>query len=170
VEGQGEFPGVENGYNVPRQFDVTYGLPRGLVVHVNNRGQLTKHRAGVLFEGSKSELFISWWGLRGDLAENLPTVPADLNERRALAVRAHMRDFVHCARTGARPASDVASQQRATTLCHIGNIAARLGRRLDWDADTETFRVDDEANRMLSPQRREPAQYLRPQAQADGMS
>ena len=44
--------------------------------------------------------------------------------------------------------SDVESQHRAATTCHLGNIAMRLGRELKWDPVAETFIDDAEANRL----------------------
>ena len=35
------------------------------------------------------------------------------------------------------------------TLCHLGNIARRLGRRLKWDPEKEIFPGDDEANQYV---------------------
>ncbi len=42
------------------------------------------------------------------------------------------------------------------TMCHIANIAIRLGRKLQWDPITEQFINDDEANRLLAPRVRTP--------------
>jgi predicted dehydrogenase len=41
-------------------------------------------------------------------------------------------------------------------LCHLGNIAYRLGRTVDFDPATETFPGDAEANAMLSRDYRKP--------------
>jgi hypothetical protein len=35
-------------------------------------------------------------------------------------------------------------------LCHLGNIAYRTGRRLEFDPKSETFVGDEQANQMLS--------------------
>jgi predicted dehydrogenase len=41
-------------------------------------------------------------------------------------------------------------------LCHLGNIAYRLGRTVNFDPKTETFPNDDAANALLSRKYREP--------------
>ena len=48
------------------------------------------------------------------------------------------------------PTSDIEIAHRSTNTCHLGNIAYKLGRKLDWDAETETFKNDPEANALLS--------------------
>ena len=50
---------------------------------------------------------------------------------------------------------------RSATVCHLGNIARWLGRRLHWDPVKETFADDAEANRYLDRNRRKP--YVLPE-------
>jgi len=44
------------------------------------------------------------------------------------------------------------------TVCHLGNIAIRLGgdQRLRWNPETERFVDNDAANRMLAREWRDP--------------
>jgi myo-inositol 2-dehydrogenase/D-chiro-inositol 1-dehydrogenase len=54
-----------------------------------------------------------------------------------------------------QPISDVESQHRSATTCHLGNIACRLGRPLRWDSAAEQFVGDAEADALLArPQRK----------------
>ena len=67
----------------------------------------------------------------------------------------HMGNFFDCVKTRNTPISDVVSQHRSATTCHLGNIAMRLDRPLRWDPQQEQFVGDEEANRWLSrPQRK----------------
>ena len=50
--------------------------------------------------------------------------------------------------------ADVEIGRLSTTLCHLGNIAQRLGREVKFDPDTETFGKDEAANAMLVKQYR----------------
>ena len=56
-----------------------------------------------------------------------------------------MGNFFNCITDGGVPISDVETVQRTTTTCHLCNIAMRLGRKVQWDPNTETFLNDDEA-------------------------
>ena len=66
-----------------------------------------------------------------------------------------MRNFFECIRQGGKPISDVWSHHRSVSLCHLANIAMRLGRSLEWDPTRETFPDDDQATAMISRPQRE---------------
>ena len=60
----------------------------------------------------------------------------------------HHQTFVDCVRTRARPAAPIESGHRATSTCHLANIAMRLGRKVRWNPERETFMGDESANQM----------------------
>jgi predicted dehydrogenase len=68
---------------------------------------------------------------------------------------AHHRDFLECIRDGGTPHADIHEGHLSAGLCHLGNIATRLGRTLTFDSKTERFTGDDEANGMLTREYRE---------------
>ena len=50
-----------------------------------------------------------------------------------------------------RPICDAEIGHRSVSVCHLGVIAIRLGRKLNWDPDKEQFVDDKEANGYLAP-------------------
>jgi predicted dehydrogenase len=66
----------------------------------------------------------------------------------------HERNFIECVKSRQRPNSDVEIGRLSTTLCHLGNISYHLGHDVRFDARTETFPGDKEANAMLAQQYR----------------
>ena len=70
--------------------------------------------------------------------------------------RLHARNFLDCVKSRAEPVSDLESAHRVATVCHLANIALRLGRRLRWDAEREEIVGDAEAARQLVRPYREP--------------
>ncbi|MDE0629690.1 MAG: Gfo/Idh/MocA family oxidoreductase [Bryobacterales bacterium] len=70
----------------------------------------------------------------------------------------HFRNFIDCVRSRNREALNCEVEQGhlSTSLCHLANISYRVGRKLEFDPDSETFAGDDEANRLLTRQYREP--------------
>lgn len=67
----------------------------------------------------------------------------------------HKRDMLDAIRTGGRPACDIEIGHCASALIHLGNIAWRTDRKLRFDAVTESFGEDSDANALLSRQYRE---------------
>ncbi len=66
----------------------------------------------------------------------------------------HMQNWLDCIKTRNRPVADVEIGHRSITVCHLANIARRLGRPLKWDPAKETFPGDDEANKLAELPRR----------------
>jgi len=69
----------------------------------------------------------------------------------------HQDNFIDCIRTRKRPNADIEEGHLSTLLCHLGNISYRVGnRRLAFDGTTETFVNDEEANRLVKRNYRDP--------------
>ena len=68
----------------------------------------------------------------------------------------HHRNLIDCIKTRGRTAAPVEVGHRSTSICHLGNIAMMLKRKLRWDPDNELFIDSEEANRMLSRSMRSP--------------
>ena len=61
----------------------------------------------------------------------------------------HHRNFIECVRSGERPNADIEINHLSTALGHLGNIACRVGRRLEFDPVAEQFKGDEEANALV---------------------
>ncbi len=68
----------------------------------------------------------------------------------------HLHDFLDCVRTRQRPAADAEVAHLTCGLVHLGEIAYRAGRVLDFDPEAEHFVGDPEADKLLTKQYREP--------------
>jgi predicted dehydrogenase len=67
-------------------------------------------------------------------------------------------DFIHCVKNREKPFRDIELAVNTVMVSHLGIIAYTLQRSLKWDAATQQFPGNDEANRMLDRARREPWQ------------
>ena len=65
-------------------------------------------------------------------------------------LRAHHDDFFRSIREGGTPNADIEIGHLSSSLCHLGNIATRIGRVLEFDPKHEQIADDVEANAMLS--------------------
>jgi len=68
---------------------------------------------------------------------------------------AHHRNFFQCIRSGNRPAADIEIGHLGASLCHLGNIATRVRRVLNFDPKSEQIHNDKEASPMVRRQYRE---------------
>lgn len=160
IESWAEEPKFAGGYNTPWRFAVDFTYPGDVRVHV----EPSDEKCGLLFQGDAGRMFVSRQRLSGRPVEEFARHPLPADAPQLGPARRHwgsdtdrhLLHFLDCIRFGAPPISDVISQHRSASACHLANISMRLGRTLRWDAARETFLDDDEANSMLSRPRREP--------------
>ena len=68
----------------------------------------------------------------------------------------HVRNFLDCIKSRQLPNEDVEQGHLTAAMCHLGNIAMKVGRTLRWDPVKEEVIGDPEANRHLSRPYRAP--------------
>lgn len=72
--------------------------------------------------------------------------------------QAHLRNWIDCVRTRQTPSADLGVGQKSMTLCHLGNIAFRLGRDVRFDPRTLSCPDDAEAAALFTAPARSPWQ------------
>jgi len=110
---------------------------------------------GTRFEGTQGWIDCGW--------KKLTTHPKSLKKSKIAPGELHLprssdhyRNFLDSVKSREDPISPVEIGHRTASLCHLGNIAMLLGRKVQWDPDREQFVNDDEANRMVSRPMRPP--------------
>jgi predicted dehydrogenase len=68
----------------------------------------------------------------------------------------HVKNFLDCMRSRQRPNSDVEIGHNSMIACHLGNIAFRSGRRVQWDVENERVVGDAEQQRLVMKEYRAP--------------
>jgi hypothetical protein len=68
----------------------------------------------------------------------------------------NVRNFIECVKTRKDPVAAVEIGHRTATLCHLGNIAMRLKRKVKWDPEQEAFVNDAEATALMGRALRAP--------------
>ena len=107
---------------------------------------------GGIFVGEKGKLEI----FRERVTSNPPELAENLTRQAEKHRENHVQNWLQCIKTRAKPNADVEIGHRSTTVCHLGNIARWVGRRLRWDPVKECFPDDPEANKYLDRTRRKP--------------
>jgi myo-inositol 2-dehydrogenase/D-chiro-inositol 1-dehydrogenase len=139
-----------NSFNTPAEFSVDFLYPHDV------RLQVVLGDEGVLFEGEQGRLYVNRGRITGKPVEELAERPLPTNAVKPYESNDHMGNFFDCIKGRKTPISDVESQHRSVSACHLANISLRLGRKLTWGAAQEAFVGDEEANGMLSRPQRSP--------------
>ena len=88
------------------------------------------------------------------------TPPLPQHKVRYLRNYLHVRNFIDCVKSRKDPVEPVEAGHRTASLCHLGNIAMKLGRKIRWDPQQEQVIDDAEATAMLSRPMRGPMDDL----------
>lgn len=132
------------------QFD-TFSLAWAHGVGIGNGDYGREH--GVAFIGNTGTLVVDRGGWevipeKKGQTEQMEAVPRQSQVGNGLDN--HARNFIDCIRSR-QPTNCPADVAANTALvCHLGNIAYRTGRKLDWDASRGTFRNDKAADAYLA--------------------
>lgn len=160
---------IPGGYTAVSEYEITFSWGNGVrhIVKsttddnifggvVNKEGQ----RHGLRFEGTEGWL----WVTRGDIEasdEALITTPLPAGAVKLEASGDHMANFFDCVRSRKDPIAHVEVGHRSVSVCHLGVIALRVGKKLTWDAAREEFIGDGaaEANAHVAREMRPPYDY-----------
>ena len=141
VEGKGTLP-TEGVYETFTSFTVTYKYADGVTMIATNPER------GVKFEGTKGWVQV-WRGGMDAEPKSLLHETLGPNDVHLYDSPSHHQDWLNSIRSRQRPICDVEIGHRSVSCAHLGNIALRLGRKLQWDPVKEEFIGDEEANRWL---------------------
>ena len=113
------------------------------------------HKQGCRFEGERGWVHVNRRGISAEPA-SLLKVALKPNDVHLHESRHHQGDFLAAVRTRRDPVSPVEAGHVASTLGLLGDVAARVGRKLKWDPAAERFVGAPDANRLLSRPMRSP--------------
>jgi myo-inositol 2-dehydrogenase / D-chiro-inositol 1-dehydrogenase len=114
---------------------------------------------GVHFEGTAGVLFVSRGGTLEASDPAIVEKPLSSDATRLYASDDHMGNFFDCVKSRKPPICEAEIGHRSATVCHLGTIALRLGRKVEWDPVAESFKNDEKASAMLSRDMRKPYTY-----------
>ncbi|MDR1384815.1 MAG: gfo/Idh/MocA family oxidoreductase, partial [Planctomycetaceae bacterium] len=149
---------VSNQYNTSHKFKIDCTFDNGVVMEVVSQSD---YGNGILFEGTKGRIHVSRGHLNGkpyeDIKNELDTHFSEddyVKLYNGKKPESHMVNFITCIREGGVPISDVFTHVQSMNTCHLCAIAARLGRKIQWDPKTETISGDAQASTFIARERR----------------
>jgi predicted dehydrogenase len=136
-------------YNCHPKFKVTYKYANGATLICSSKEN------GIRFEGEDGKwIFVNRGKIEAsDKALLDEKLPADA--QRLYVSTNHMGNFFDCIRSRKPTICTAEIGHRSASVCHLGVIALRTGKKLKWDPVKERFE-DDDANKMLSRPMRSP--------------
>ncbi|MFO1475430.1 MAG: Gfo/Idh/MocA family oxidoreductase [Verrucomicrobiota bacterium] len=164
IEGKALIDTVPGGYTAPREWRVDYQYASGITHTCQTTkgngpyGQVLDADAqqhGIRFNGDNGWIFVT----RGKIEASDPdllSTPLPPDAVRLYESNDHMGNFFDCVVSRNAPIADVEIGHRSASICHIGVLAIRLGRKLTWNPEKEKFKGDREANHYLSNPMRKP--------------
>jgi predicted dehydrogenase len=151
IEAWAEYPG-DGLWDVHGRFRIEYTYANGVkVICADN----ATNKQGVLFEGTEGWVYVKR-KIIDAYPRSLLTSAIGPDEIQLYRSNNHKENFLNCIRTRSQTVAPVEVGHRSGTVCVLGYIAMRLGRKLKWDPQRERFINDSEANRMLSRPTRSP--------------
>jgi len=154
IEGQAEYH-PQGWYETPDAATVRYTYANGvkLLCSLGKKG----YPQGTTFVGPRGRIFVT----RGKLEITLDGQKVNPQELAAPKVTLpvstqHHQHWLACIKSRQKPICDVEIGHRSATVCHLGNLAIRLGRPLTWDPASESFPGDAEANGLRARAYRAP--------------
>lgn len=146
-------PVVADRYNAATDFNIRVAMPGDVEMIITSEGD-----NGILFEGTEGRFFVNRGKIAGKPVDDLKDKPLPdgaIEEVYGGKVSAnHTANFIEGMKSRKQPISDVWSHNRMLEICHLSNIAMRLGRELNWDPAKREIVGDAQANSFLSRENR----------------
>lgn len=123
--------------------------------------QFKRRGHGVAFVGEYGTLIVDRNGWEV-MAENKSTSAkagfTDLPEQKGTGkgLDLHVANFIDCMKTRSKPNCDIETGAHIARFSQMGNIALRLGRKVNWDPEKQEFLNDPEANALTKTEYRTP--------------
>jgi predicted dehydrogenase len=105
---------------------------------------------GAEFYGTKGRMMFTKRGKLEVFGERNKRIKLKLSAQQRELSSSHQADFLDAIRNNRKPNAEIETGHLSASLCHLGNIATRVGRTLAFDAEREQIPGDKEANRLLS--------------------
>jgi len=151
VEGTAVFPAKGLG-NTSLTWRVQFVSTDGVRLSFSDNAH---HAQGCRFKGDKGWVHVNRGAIQAE-PKSLLNVFIRPNEQRLYESNNHHTNFLQCIRSRRDPAAPVEAGHAATTATLIADVATRIGRKVVWNWQSESFVNDDQANRMLKRAMRSP--------------
>lgn len=150
-------------FNTLTHWDAYFVYPNGLKMRFmddQTAGKQKPHPGvtgghGTLFAGTEGWVLVSRSGWKIS-TEALRQKARDPGAKRLPVSRDQIKNFVDCVLSREQPVDNLHSAVRSDILCHLIDISARTGKKLQWDNQQEAIVGNAEAAKMMHREMRQP--------------
>ena len=155
VSGEGVYPGANELYNVPTEFDFNAKYKSGVIIRVANAARLPLGM-GVTWYGENGWIHVD----RGDVitASKPELISEELGANKKALYKSdnHIGNFLECIRSHKETIAPAEIAHRSISVGLLGEIAMTTKQKIQWDPVKEQIISNAQASKMLMRQFRAP--------------
>ena len=118
-------------------------MPNGVTIQLQDGAP----GSGGVFIGDRGRITIDNNKFSSEPADLAKVSPEEFKVRLPVSNN-HIQNWFDCIKSREKPIADVEIGHRSAVICHLGNIARWVGRKLHWDPEKEIFPGDDEGQQL----------------------
>ena len=156
IDGHGEFPPADAMWNTCTKYRIELKYPKDVTMTI--AGGHADIKMGTKWIGTDGWVWVD----RGEFDASNPewkdwkSVPDELRKVQLTKSSNHQRNFIDCVKSRERTITPVEVAHHSAIPGHLGLISMLVGRKIKWDAASETIIGDAEASKLLSRGYRHP--------------
>ena len=156
IDGHGEFPAADAVWNTCTKYRVELKYPKDVTMTI--AGGHADIKMGTKWIGTDGWVWVD----RGEFDasnqewKDWKFLPDELRKVRLTKSTNHQRNFIDCVKSRERTITPVEVAHHSAIPGHLGLISMLVGRKIKWDAASETILGDAEASKLLTRGYRHP--------------
>ena len=156
IDGHGEFPPADAMWNTCTKYRIELKYPKDVTMTI--AGGHADIKMGTKWIGTDGWVWVDRGGFDASNPEwkDWKSVPDELRKVQLIKSSNHQRNFIDCVKSRERTITPVEVAHHSAIPGHLGLISMLVGRKIKWDAASETIIGDAEASKLLSRGYRQP--------------
>jgi predicted dehydrogenase len=156
IEGQGEYPPADAVWNTATKYRIELKYPRNITMTI--AGGHPDIKGGTKWIGKDGWVWVTRGGFDASKPEwkKSPALANAYVKVKLQESSNHHRNFLDCVKSRQPTVAPVETAHHSAIPGHLGAIAMKTGRKIRWDAATETIIGDPAASKLLTRDYRGP--------------
>ncbi len=159
IEAQGEFPPVDAVWNTCTRYRSELKYPNDITMII--AGGHSDIRSGTKWIGTEGWVWVDRGGFESSNPEwkDFKHLPEELRKVKLYQSDNHQRNFIDCVKSRQPTITPVDTAHHSAIPGHLTLISMLVGRKLNWDVQSERILDDPEASELLTREYRPPYKF-----------